>query len=60
MDPELRDKVAIVTGGRQGIGKGIVLGLATEGTKVIFCDIKEEGAKAVVDEARNLCAEACL
>ena len=34
MDLELRDKVAIVTGGNRGIGKAVAWQLATEGTDV--------------------------
>ena len=34
MDLELRDKVAIVTGGNRGIGKAVAWQLATEGADV--------------------------
>jgi NAD(P)-dependent dehydrogenase (short-subunit alcohol dehydrogenase family) len=37
MDLELDGKVAIVTGGTQGIGKATVLRLAGEGTAVVVC-----------------------
>lgn len=35
MDLQLRDKVAIVTGGAKGIGRGIVAGLLAEGARVV-------------------------
>lgn len=57
MDLQLNGKVALITGGRQGIGKGVVLGLAAEGTNVAFCDIKEEGVKEVLDEVNKLGVE---
>ncbi len=43
----LKDKVAIVTGGAQGFGLGIVERFAAEGAKVMIVDVKEDAAKAV-------------
>ena len=36
---KLKNKVAIVTGSRRGIGKAIALELAKEGAKVVVSDI---------------------
>lgn len=47
---KLLNKVAIVTGAKQGIGKGIALALAKEGAKVIVSDINLEESQLVVDE----------
>jgi 3-oxoacyl-[acyl-carrier protein] reductase len=52
---ELIDKIAIVTGGSRGIGKGIVLGLINEGAKVTFCyESNENAAKAVLNEIESM------
>jgi 3-oxoacyl-[acyl-carrier protein] reductase len=52
---ELKGKVAIVTGGSRGIGKGIVLALARAGADVaIFYRVKSEEAQKVVDEIKGL------
>ena len=44
---KLQDRVAIVTGAAQGIGKAIADKLAAEGASVVVADINEAGAKAV-------------
>jgi len=47
---DLTDKVAIVTGAGQGIGRAIALSLARDGAKLVINDIVEEGAEEVAKE----------
>ncbi|MFH1540617.1 MAG: 3-oxoacyl-[acyl-carrier-protein] reductase [Elusimicrobiota bacterium] len=47
---KLRDSVAIVTGGAQGIGRAIAEKLADEGAKIVVVDIMEESAKKTAEE----------
>jgi 3-oxoacyl-[acyl-carrier protein] reductase len=46
----LQDKVAIVTGGAQGIGRATALKFGSEGAKVVVADMNEDTAKSVVNE----------
>jgi NAD(P)-dependent dehydrogenase (short-subunit alcohol dehydrogenase family) len=50
----LNGKVAVVTGGGQGIGRAIALALAKEGADIAILDIDENAAREVADEVRAL------
>jgi 3-oxoacyl-[acyl-carrier protein] reductase len=54
---KLKDKVAIVTGAGQGIGRGIAVQLAAEGAKVVVSDITDM-AQNVANEIRQRKQEA--
>jgi len=47
---DLNGRVAVVTGGGSGIGRGLALGLAAEGMTVAVADLQAPGAEAVVAE----------
>ena len=55
MDLQLKGKTALVTGGSEGIGKGIALGLAQEGVDVSICarraDVLEATAREKIGRA---------
>ena len=46
----LHARVAFVTGGASGIGRGIALALAREGARVAVADLNADGARRVVAE----------
>lgn len=46
----LEDKVVIITGGSQGIGKSMVTEFIKQNSKVYFLDIDKEGALKLIDE----------
>jgi len=50
---DLTGKVAIVTGGAQGLGKAMAEGLAAAGATVILADINEERAQEAAEEFRK-------
>ncbi|MGE4584478.1 MAG: SDR family NAD(P)-dependent oxidoreductase [Sphaerochaeta sp.] len=53
----VRDKIALVTGGAQGFGEGMVRSLVEHGAFVFIADMNQEGAKKLADE---LNWEACI
>ncbi len=55
---QLKDKIAIITGARRGMGRSHALALAKEGAKVVVSDISLEDCQKVVDEIKNSGGEA--
>ena len=58
MAKRLDGRVAVVTGGGNGLGRGIVLALAAEGAKIVVADFNKEAADKVVGEVKNLGSQA--
>ena len=58
MELGLKDKVAIITGGGQGIGRIMVKTFAQEGAKVIIADINKDNADNVAKEVQGMGGEA--
>ncbi|RDI30517.1 3-oxoacyl-[acyl-carrier protein] reductase [Rhodococcus sp. AG1013] len=51
---QLLDKVAVVTGAAQGLGRSIALALAQEGADVVLCDLQEDKLAEVSAEIEAL------
>ncbi|GAB4448182.1 MAG: sorbitol-6-phosphate dehydrogenase [Anaerolineae bacterium] len=49
MTKSLQDKIALITGGGQGLGQAISLRLAAEGCHVVIADLNEAGALETAD-----------
>ena len=47
---KLQDKVAIVTGGAQGIGEAIVRAFVAEGARVVIADVAQDKAGALAQD----------
>ena len=52
MDLDLKNKVAIVTGGALGLGRAIAMELMREGAKLAIVDINQQQAEKVAAEIR--------
>lgn len=50
MANELSDKVAIITGGARGLGRGMVELFVQEGAKVVIADLREEEGNTLASE----------
>ena len=51
---KIEDLNVLVTGGASGMGRHFTLALARDGANVAFCDINEEGIRAVEAEGADL------
>lgn len=60
MNKGLMNKVAVVTGAAQGIGRGIALRLAQEGVHVALVDLNEQRLNEVKQEIENLKVKASI
>lgn len=56
-DFSVKDKVFVVTGSSQGIGKGVAIGLAKEGAKVVINSRKKEKLEPIVKEIESFGGE---
>jgi 3-oxoacyl-[acyl-carrier protein] reductase len=54
----LKEKIAVITGGAQGIGRATALGMAREGAKLVIADLQGEKAQSVANELEKSGADA--
>lgn len=53
MELELKDKVAVITGGSKGIGLAIAAGLAKEGVRLALCAREEKSLKEACEQLQS-------
>ncbi len=56
----LKDRVSIITGAAQGIGRGIALAYAVEGAKVALCDIDKVHLEEALEAVRAVGGDAAV
>jgi len=49
----LKDKVAVVTGGSNGIGEAYAKGIASEGASVVIADVDEKRGREIAEEIKK-------
>ena len=54
MDLGIQGKVALITGGSEGIGKATAVRLATEGANVVICARRPDILREAADEISNI------
>ncbi len=54
MTKRLENKISLITGAGQGIGKAIAMAFAREGSDVVLCDLNLEMAKEVASQIESL------
>lgn len=54
----LKNRIAVITGGAQGIGAGIALRFAQEGASIVIADLNEEKSKSLVAQFNETGADA--
>lgn len=55
---DMKEKVALVTGGSSGIGKATVLAFVARGAKVVIADIDDSASKEIISMVKNQGGEA--
>lgn len=55
---EIKNKVAVITGGASGIGAACAIQLAKKGAKIVVADLNEEGLNNTINEIKNAGGEA--
>ena len=60
MEKKLQDRIALVTGGAQGLGQAICLRLAAEGCQVVVADLNVDKAAKTAQEVVSAAGQRCI